>query len=134
TELTCNTSTLTLTNMSSSNVPPALYSGLNVIRLLWEGPSPQVPLQLSTTYVAVMPGTYTMTARDLNNGCEAVATKTVLDSRNYPEINKPIAPAPFVLDCGVESRTITALFSTSLTTDFSYTWTAAPGASVSGEH
>jgi gliding motility-associated-like protein len=133
-EITCNTGTVTLTNMSTSNVPAALSFSLPVVALLWEGPSPQMPLQLATTYVGSMPGAYTMTARDLNNGCISIGTKTVIDSRTYPEINKPSPPDPFVLDCGVLSRTITANLNTSSNSGFTYTWTSPAGANFENEH
>jgi len=132
-QITCNTATVVLTNFSNSNIPPVFGPlAAPVIALLWEGPTPQVPLQVTTTYVGSMPGTYTMTAKDLNNGCIAIATKTVDDFRDYPNVNRPEAPEAFVLDCGVPSRTISPVLSNASTTGFTYSWTTVPGASVSG--
>ncbi len=128
-QITCNTSTVVLTNFSSSNIPPVFGPpSLPVIALLWQGPTPQTPLQVSTTYVGSMPGTYTMTAKDLNNGCISVGTKTVADFRDYPNVNRPEAPKPFVLDCGASIISINPVLTNSSTTVYTYSWTVAPGA------
>ena len=123
-----------LTNQSTSNQSPAFGPvAYPVIALLWEGPTPQLPLQVSSTYLAAMPGTYTMTAKDLNNGCMAVGTKTIIDFRDYPNVNRPNAPNPFILDCGAKSVAITPVITNSAS-GFSYSWTAVTGATVSGEN
>jgi PKD repeat protein len=76
--LTCQTGTVMLTNQSSSGIPAGVFSSTApVVGFLWEGPSPQLPLSLSSTYVAYTPGTYTLTAVDNNNGCSDQATKNV---------------------------------------------------------
>lgn len=130
-ELTCNTNTVTLTNGSTSNVPPIFPNKSPVVAYEWNGPSPQTPLQLSSTYEGMMPGTYTVLVKDLNNGCFATATKDIADGRIYPSINKPSAPDAFILDCGAISRTITPLITNS-NTAFSYSWESAPGATITG--
>ncbi len=130
-ELTCSTTSISLTNGSSSNVPPIFTNGLPVVAYEWNGPSPQTPLQVSSTYVGTIPGTYTILVKDLNNGCFAVGTKTIADSRVYPSINKPSAPDAFILDCGATSRTITPNI-TFANSAYTYSWDAVPGATVSG--
>ena len=74
------THTITLTNASATGIPLAAAFPTNqaVIGFLWEGPSPQIPLSLSTTYSAQTTGVYSMTAKDLNNGCTSMATATVI--------------------------------------------------------
>lgn len=67
--------TVVLTNVSSSGIPGSAFSNtLPVIGLLWEGPSPQPTAALSSTYLAQTTGVYTMTAKDMNNGCTKSAT------------------------------------------------------------
>lgn len=69
--------TVMLTNISSSGIPPQFLTTQPVVGLLWQGPSPQNSLALSTTYLAQVSGIYTMTAKDLNNGCTKDATISV---------------------------------------------------------
>lgn len=67
--------TVVLTNVSSSGVPGSVFSNtLPVIGLLWEGPSPQPTAAISSTYLAQTTGVYTMTAKDMNNGCTKSTT------------------------------------------------------------
>ncbi|PBQ34395.1 hypothetical protein CNR22_22325 [Sphingobacteriaceae bacterium] len=127
--LTCKTGTFVLTNQSKTGIPPVTgfpYQNY-VIGYIWQGPSPQQPLQLSTTYTAATTGLYTLTAKDLNNGCLGVATTSIGDNRTYPEVNKPVAPEPFTLDCGSNIRSIYAAV-TGSTSQYSYFWNAPPGA------
>jgi len=129
--ITCNTPTIVLTNQSSTGIPPGFFqTTLPVIGYLWEGPMPQTPLQLSTTYIAYVPGVYTLTAQDLNNGCKSVTTTIVSDGRIYPLINNPVGPPPFTLPCpGTVSLTP---FITSPTVGLTYTWTVPNNATVTG--
>ncbi|MDI1354470.1 MAG: gliding motility-associated C-terminal domain-containing protein [bacterium] len=131
--LTCVTGTVMLTNQSTTGIPPGtpFSSSDYVIGYLWDGPSPQTQGQVSSTYLAATVGIYTLTVKDLNNGCMNTATTNISDNRIYPVLNNPITPAPFVLDCGAKSRTITPNFG-SPTTGFVYAWTTVPGATVSG--
>jgi gliding motility-associated-like protein len=92
-----------LNNNSRSSIPTphsVFSTGLPVIGFLWQGPSPQVDQNNSSTYVAQAPGDYTMTAKDLNNGCTTFTTFAVQDAKLYPHINEPDAPAMPVIDCG----------------------------------
>jgi gliding motility-associated-like protein len=131
--ITCKTPTVILTNQSSTSIPPGSIFPRDkpVSGYLWEGPSPQQPEQLKTTYLAAVPGIYTLTVRDMNNGCLARTTMSVVDFRSYPNVSRPESPPVFPLECGAASRTIAPLM-TGSTTGFTYSWTAAPGASVSG--
>jgi gliding motility-associated-like protein len=126
----CNTNSLVLTINASSNVPPDLRRGQNVVAYLWNGPPPQDDLQLSTSYVAYIPGTYSLTVRDNNNGCMKMATKFIADNRLYPYVNRPSAPKPFILDCGEQSVEIQPAMGLTAST-LSYSWIAAPEAKIS---
>ena len=132
--LSCYTGSITLTNQSSTSIPPT--SGftyqLPVIGYIWDGPSPQEPGQVNTTYIAATVGIYTLTAKDLNNGCISKATTTITDNRIYPELNKPVSPPPFVLDCGSNAVKIYPYFSNVLP-GFTYTWITS-GVVVSGDN
>lgn len=131
--LTCSTATIVLTNQSHTGIPPGSIFPTNAVvqGYIWDGPTPQEQGQVQTTYIAATTGVYTLTARDLNNGCFSTTTINIGDNRVYPSLNRPTAPDPFPLDCGVSSRTI-APFISGPTTGFTYTWTGPPGAAVSG--
>ncbi|PBQ34740.1 hypothetical protein CNR22_24175 [Sphingobacteriaceae bacterium] len=127
-QITCSTATLILTNGSNSTIPPVYPHPQAAVALLWQGPTPQTPLQLSTTYVAGLPGVYTVTIKDLNNGCLSTGTKTVADFRQYPSLNRPKAPEPFVLDCGAKSLSIKPIYGDTQTS-YTYSWTS-PGPAI----
>ena len=123
--LTCLTSTIVLTNQSSTGIPttPGGYpNGLSVVGYLWDGPSPQQQGQLESTYIAATVGIYTLTAKDLNNGCMAKTTASIIENRVYPILNRPKEPDPFILDCGSTSVKIYP-FVSNLSSGFTYTWT-----------
>jgi gliding motility-associated-like protein len=130
--LSCVTESLMLVNSSLSGIPPGFFnpSGF-VIAWLWEGPTPQLPLQLSSSYVAQIPGVYTMTAVDADNGCASKTIITVGDLRRYPNINRPIGPVPYVLDCESGNVAIAAIIDPG---PHSYTWVPADGAKTSDVH
>lgn len=123
--LTCVIHTIMLSNNSSSQIPPFFNPSKVVQAYYWEGPSPQVPLQISTSYVAYMPGVYTLLTRDASNGCFATATHTISDFREFPVVNRPEPPDPLVLDCGQQSRKISANITPKLPS-FTYSWVAPP--------
>lgn len=126
--ITCVTTSVTLTHQSYTGIPPTntfFPAPRAVVGALWEGPTPQDPLALSTTYVGQYPGVYTLTARDLNNGCTNTGTIQIADNRVYPVIRTPAQRQ--VIDCGVQSTSLT-MDVTNKTSSFSYTWTPPPGA------
>jgi gliding motility-associated-like protein len=129
--ISCKTPTVMLTNSGSTTIPPELNPYDDIIGYRWEGPSPLVPVQLNSTYIGSEPGTYTLVVKDLNNGCFGVATKTIDDGRNYPVVNTPDAPPPFVLDCNMSSVKITPIISNPLPS-YTYSWDIVPGPHVSG--
>ena len=133
--LTCLTTTILLTNFSSSNVPPnsIFTTGKTVNAILWQGPSPQVPLQNSSSYVAEFPGDYTLTVRDENNGCEATTTIPIFDGRNTPLVNFPDTARPNVLDCGAADVTLVPFVSHPGGSPLSYSWTVPPSATAVGD-
>jgi len=135
--ITCTTPTVNLVNGSTSNIPSNFFPTQPVVGLLWAGPSPQPTIANVSNYIAYTPAgtgnSYTMTAIDLNNGCTAVATKTIGDNRIYPNVNNPVGPAPFILDCGPLGSTTATIqpIITGTTTGFTYSWTAVPTTSFS---
>jgi len=132
TGLSCKTPTLYLTNSSESNIPDNTFNKeLPVIGFIWKGPTPQIPGQFSSTYLAEIPGTYTMIAKDLNNGCITTATTIVNDDRRFPVVNSPIAAPNAYLDCGEESAQLKPIISQP-STGYTYSWTAFQTASVNG--
>ena len=129
-EISCSTATLNLTNSSTTNVYPTFFPTQAVIGAGWDGPSPQVSATVQSSYIAFTPGTYTLTALDLNNGCTAVTTKTIGDNRVYPIVNNPIEPADFILDCAANGATVAPII-TGTTSGFTYSWVAVPTTSFS---
>jgi len=119
-----------LTNNSRSKSVPSLSLGKSVVAYIWKGPSPQVDLQLSSTYTAYLAGDYTMTAMDLNNGCTSDTAKFLDDKRDYPFVNRPSAPEPFILDCGAANVKIAAYLPVK-ETGLTYSWIPESGATVS---
>ncbi len=125
--ISCNTPSLILTNASTSNIPPSFFPTMPVIGLAWYGPVPQASLANSSTYIAYTPGTYSLIAQDLNNGCKAITTKTVANNSIYPQVSSPL---PFNINCPTPTATIFPVV-TGTTTGFTYSWTAPASASVS---
>ncbi|MBA2612021.1 MAG: gliding motility-associated C-terminal domain-containing protein [Bacteroidetes bacterium] len=137
-QITCATPTINLTNSSYTNAVTAAFDHhLVVIGYIWSGPSPQPTYSNTSTYIAFTPAgvanAYTLVAMDMNNGCTAVATKTIADNRIYPVVNNPVAPAPFVLDCGTPGSncTMIAPIISGTTTGFTYAWGVVPTTSFS---
>jgi gliding motility-associated-like protein len=126
--LTCLTNTVEITNQSITGISPASGYPTNsiVIAAVWQGPTPQVPTYSVSSYVASMPGVYTLTATDLNNGCSSQTTAIVGENRAVPVLNNPVAPPPPVLDCGSASATASVIV-TSNTANLAYQWTAPAG-------
>jgi gliding motility-associated-like protein len=119
--ITCNTPTIVLTNTSTTGIPPNTFPIISPVQgFLWQGPSPQEPLYLSTTYIAGIQGTYTLTGKDLNNGCFAVATMSIDDFRDYPNIK--FANSTASLDCGSPTA-LTPSVTNMASSLLSYTWT-----------
>jgi gliding motility-associated-like protein len=128
--ISCKTPTVMLSNVSTSSVPPNLSFTLPVVGYLWSGPSPQVPSQMSSTYLGATPGVYTLVVKDQNNGCFGTYTATVDDFRDYPVVNQPDAPPPFIFDCAANGATIFPIV-TSPTTGLTYSWLPVPSTSFS---
>ena len=123
--LSCKVPTVMLTNSSSSNIPPngpKFPTGAPVIGLRWKGPSPQVDGENASTYVGSIPGTYTMIAKDLGNGCTSQTVMTIIDNFEYPIVNNPVVPPPTILDCG-KGGTIKPIYSGSKSV-LTYSWSA----------
>jgi gliding motility-associated-like protein len=74
------------------------------------------------------PGTYTITAKDLNNGCLSDATYEIKDGFIFPQLQSTDVSA--VLDCGKDA-TITLVVTSATTDVLSYTWTPVSGAETS---
>lgn len=130
--LSCKNPTLVLTNNSKTkipaNTPPLLPPTLPVIGYVWMGPPPSNSLGASTTYTAQYPGTYTITAKDLNNGCVADGVIEIKDGFIFPQFESTDVKA--VLDCGKDA-TISLVVTSATTDPLSYTWTPVSGAETS---
>lgn len=126
--ISCYSPGITLLNVSSTGIPPGSFPlNLPVIGYQWFGPAPQVPLFGSTTYTALVPGTYTMVVVDLNNGCTSSVTAFVSDNRNYPILLN--TPDPILLPCpGIAS--LQAIVAGPMPV-MVFSWTAPPTATIS---
>lgn len=116
-----------LTNASLSNVPPIFFPTLPTIGYIWYGPVPQASLMNSSNYQAYTGGTYTLIVKDLNNGCTAIATKTVADTGIHPVIS---SPNPFNIYCPNPTASIYPII-TGTSTGYTYSWTVPATATVS---
>jgi gliding motility-associated-like protein len=132
--LTCLTQTITLTNQSNSGILPPFIHPLPPIGYLWEGPAPQDPLQVSTTYLAQTAGIYTLTSKDLNNGCTSTGTISIADNKVYPTLNSPPDPSivmPIKLDCAASLVNVPVTVNNGKA-NLSYSWTPPASGSVTG--
>jgi gliding motility-associated-like protein len=129
TEFSCKTTSIVLTNFSSSGIPKGSIfpRNLPIISYIWDAPSPQIRGELSTTYLAMIVGTYTMSVKDLNNGCTASTVITLADNKNYPVLSSGNADT---LDCGATFATVNAGVVGSLN-NLDFFWTIPSGVSVS---
>ena len=131
--ITCATPTVLLTNSGSSGIPPNInFPHPLPVGFLWQGPSPQQPLSNSSTYLAEIPGTYTMTGKNLDNGCTSNTIFVVGDNREYPIVNSPNAPPTRSIDCGSLRDTIKPIL-TGVISNLSFSWTAIPGATTTSK-
>lgn len=128
--LTCKTRTTTLTNLSTTGILAGTgFSTVNpVVAQLWQGPSPQINQQLTTTYLAGVSGIYTLTVKDLNNFCTQSGTISIGNNIVYPVISFSANP---ILDCGTGAATISPAINYSVSGKMSYTITPPPGGTVS---
>lgn len=126
--ITCKTPTLVLTNISTTKVLPYFTPFLAVVAYQWDGPTPMEPVQFQTTYLAAYPGVYTLTAKDLNNGCLATYTAFVEDGRDFPALRRPLPQ--FTLDCGANAVPIYPAIDGPLN-NLSYQWTAVQEVTMS---
>lgn len=117
--ISCKVREVTLTNQSTSNVPAVFNPTGAVVGYEWQGPTPQLLLQLSTTYKGLVPGTYTLIGKDLNNGCINTYTAIIEDNRDYPAIKRPASV--FIIPCG---STLVSIYPTILneTKGLQYQW------------
>jgi len=128
---TCTNSSIIIVNQSTTSIPSGGFfnNSLAVVGILWNGPTPQTPASNTNTYIANVPGVYSLTAKDLNNGCVATKTINVLDNRIFPSVNNPIGPNPFCLDVPTLTIGIYPII-TGNSTGFNYYWSAPPLASA----
>jgi len=128
--LTCIIFSVNLTNNSTTGVLPNTFFGNQGIgAVLWEGPPPETSFANFSSYSGSTPGTYTLTVRDLNNGCTAKTTTVVVDSKVFPVITGTNLA---VLDCAADI-TGTKLATSVSTGSIDIEWITPPAAKVTGE-
>jgi len=120
--LSCYVLKQLLTNGSKSTIPPNTFPIFGTRAVHWTGPSPQPPVDSSSTYDAFVPGTYTVMVMDVSNGCQSTATANVIDNIIAPVLNNPVVPPTATLDCGSKTASLTPLVTTS-TVGLKYVWT-----------
>jgi gliding motility-associated-like protein len=129
--VSCKIPSLTLNNSQSTygsggNFP----TPQGIASIVWMGPSPQPTVYNSPSYLAIQPGTYSMTAMDLNNGCTSTTVFVVTDNRDYPVVQNPAPLPPNTMDCGEELARVEAAVST--TVGLNYEWFNAAGSIKQG--
>jgi hypothetical protein len=128
--LTCNTPSVNLSNFSTSGNPPGgpFPPIMPIISYLWLGPQGAPTKSNSSTYLASLPGTYTMFVKDMNNGCTSSQTITIVTNTLPPVFN---LSTPFFLNCP-GNIVLSASLMTPSTSIVSWKWTVPPTATVSG--
>ena len=121
--LSCAVRTIQLTNNSSTGIVGGFFpTNLPVIGYLWEGPSPQEPLQVNSTYLAATVGDYTLTGKDRNNGCTSTTVIPITDNSIFPQVNTPPnTPDATVIDCGSSQGFLSPFVSPAAGNSFSWT-------------
>lgn len=124
TAFTCSTPTIVLTNQSTTGIPlnSIFPRSQPVSGWIWEGPSPQQPAYITSTYYGLVAGIYTLTGKDMNNGCLRTGTLELKDAKEYPNVFVT-SPAAFAIDCGKATTTLIAQTNPTVATA-SYTWFA----------
>jgi gliding motility-associated-like protein len=128
--ISCKTSTITLTNISSTGINPLTGYPVNkpVIGFLWKGPSPQEPQSNTSTYLASTIGVYTLTAKDLNNGCTSETVTTIADNIIYPILDQ--TKKIDTLDCGDNTVLTLITVVSNPTPGLTYLWNTPPGSVI----
>lgn len=118
--LTCITPTVILSNQSTTGIllSTPFETVQPVVAMEWTGPSPQQPLQFSSTYTAGVVGIYTLVALDRNNGCTATANFTITDKRDYPTIKVKND----TIDCGENFIVLAPVIGNSAGATLTYSW------------
>ena len=113
--INCLTTQVVLTNLSITRVPSPPFPAPSqlVIGRQWDGPPPIPTLLNSSTYTATVPGTYTLTVQDMNNGCYSSTVLTVQDQRDYPLVNNPVAAPYATISCPGPAVTTLSVYVTS---------------------
>lgn len=130
--ISCKVNTIVLTNQSTSSIPGSTgFLNNKPATASWRGPSPQQPLDNSTTYTASAVGIYTAIITDQNNGCLNTATLQIFDNRNYPVLDPSTDPE--LLDCGSNTKSLSP-FAPGITPEggLTYLWTAPATTSNNG--
>lgn len=126
--LSCAIPSITLLSNAFTSIPSnsGYTNNLPVTCSVWNGPFPQITASNTCNYIANVPGVYTLTVTDQNNGCKNSATKIILDNTIYPLLNSPPA---FNINCPTPTVVIFPNLIGSVSSN-SYTWTAPAGASL----
>jgi hypothetical protein len=128
--ISCSNQGVVLANTSRSNISPFFSPGSVVVAQLWLGPSPGPSLNLSSTYTALVAGTYTMVAQDLGNGCVSQAIYNVFDNRVYPIFTQ--TNNLYTLPC--LGGTIALNVQVQAINNYTYNWVASPGVNIVGSN
>jgi gliding motility-associated-like protein len=128
--ITCSSNSVILTNQSSTGIPPGVFpTNSLVVAFQWAGPSPEAGAFIATTYTGYTTGTYTLTAKDLNNGCTSTTTIPIFDGKIYNLVNTPTAPKTPSIDCGSATGTQSYIpIYSQPTVSSSYSWIVPPAA------
>ena len=119
-QLTCNFAQLELDAGNSSQ-------GVN-ISIAWSNEGGNfVSGEDGLNPIIDMPGIYTLTLSDSNNGCEVSQSVEVFENREFPEA---LIDAPSTINCKNETYTVQAV--NQGTSDYTYSWETMNGNIISG--
>ncbi len=107
----------------------SLSASANPTTVSWIWTGPNGFSSTSQTPSASLPGTYTVVATNLSNGCSASATATVLADQQPPQVSIPNPP---LLTCNTTQVSLSAQVAP--TGSYTYLWTSPDGSISSGNN
>ena len=133
-QITCLAPFLLLNNASTTGIPAGTgFPNLQPVGVIqWVSPTTASVPVTNNSFSVYLPGTYTLQVLDANNGCTNTAVSTIIEGRNYPEVNTPVAPPAYCLDPPTNALSISPILSGN-TNNQTYFWVLPGTATVSGQ-
>ena len=133
-QITCLAPFLLLNNVSTTGIPAGtgFPNTQSVSVVQWFSPTTPSVTVTNNSFSVYLPGTYTLQVLDANNGCTNTAISTIIEGRNYPEVNTPVARPAYCFDPPATALSISPIL-TGNTANQTYFWILPGTATVSGQ-